>query len=54
MNPFMRVEIYVDDLDRAKTFYERVFKLELSPLSAPEALSADMQMLTFPRNDKLP
>jgi catechol 2,3-dioxygenase-like lactoylglutathione lyase family enzyme len=31
-NPFTWVEIYVQDLDRAKTFYEAVFDFKLEKL----------------------
>ncbi len=40
-------EIYVDDMERAKKFYEAVFKVELSELPMPEG-SKDMEMLAFP------
>lgn len=42
-NPVGWFEIYVEDMERAKAFYERVFTVELSPLQAP-----GMEMLTFP------
>ena len=42
-NPVGWFEIYVDDMARAKAFYERVFAVTLSPLDAP-----GMDMLTFP------
>lgn len=42
-NPVGWFEIYVEDLARAKAFYERVFVVELSPLEVPDA-----EMLTFP------
>ena len=45
-NPVVWFEIYVDDLDRAKSFYEKVFKTELSPLGNPT--EDDLQMLAFP------
>ena len=47
-NPVVWFEIYVDDLDRAKSFYEKVFKTELSPLGNPT--EDDLQMLAFPGN----
>lgn len=40
-------EIYVDDMERAKTFYETVFQVELGALPMPEG-SEDMEMLAFP------
>jgi len=36
-------EIYVQDLDRAKSFYESVFQLKLDKLNSP-----GMEMWTFP------
>lgn len=43
MNPVGWFEIYVDDMDRAKKFYESVFKVSLDQLPGP-----DMTMYTFP------
>jgi predicted enzyme related to lactoylglutathione lyase len=34
-NPFTWVEIYVQDLERAKTFYEAVFDFKLAARSTP-------------------
>lgn len=42
-NPVGWFEIYVEDMARAKAFYERVLAVELSPLEVPDA-----EMLTFP------
>jgi len=36
-------EIYVDDMQRARAFYERVFDVTLSPMT-----SSEMEMLIFP------
>lgn len=36
-------EIYVDDMSRAKAFYEQVFGVRLAPLDTPE-----IEMLAFP------
>ena len=47
-NPVVWFEIYVDDLARARRFYETVFQCQLQPLPAPEGEAADMQMLAFP------
>ena len=47
-NPVVWFEIYTDDLQRAKTFYESVFQIELSTLPTPEG--ANLQMLAFPSN----
>lgn len=35
-NPFRWVEIYVDDMERAKKFYEQVFQTKLERLENPE------------------
>src|SRR5690349_16638950 len=35
-NPVGWFEIYVQDMERAKTFYEAVFQLKLSKLDSPE------------------
>lgn len=47
VNPIVWFEIYVNDLQRAKKFYETVFKFELSELPMPEG-NEDMKMLSFP------
>lgn len=36
-NPVAWFEIYVDDMKRAKAFYERVFEVHLSKVDSPEA-----------------
>jgi len=45
-NPVAWFEIYVNDLARAKIFYEAVFDVSLEELTDPNDLS--MQMLAFP------
>lgn len=42
-NPVIWFEIYVQDIDRAKTFYESVLQLTLAKLEAP-----GMDMWSFP------
>src|ERR1035437_5786486 len=42
-NPVGWFEIYVDDIDRAKRFYQSVFGIELSRLESPE-----IEMWAFP------
>ena len=42
-NPVRWFEIYVKDMDRAKNFYEAVFKVKLEELSMP-----GMEMWSFP------
>ena len=45
-NPVGWFEIYVDDIKRAKAFYEKVFDVELEALNDPSDGSAEM--LAFP------
>ena len=40
-------EIYVDDMARARTFYEAVFEVKLERLSAEGEASHDLQMWAF-------
>lgn len=42
-NPVSWFEIYVQDMDRAKAFYESVFDLQLTRLDSP-----DMEIWAFP------
>ena len=44
-NPVVWFEIYVKDLQRAKRFYETVFRVELEKLDTP---APDIEMLSFP------
>ncbi len=44
-NPVGWFEIYVQDVDRAKTFYESVFQIKLERLNSPE-----MELWSFPMN----
>ena len=46
-NPVVWFEIYVDDLARARAFYESVLRLTLEPLPMPDG-SGGLQMLAFP------
>ncbi len=46
-NPVVWFEIYVNDLERAKQFYETVFTTKLSVLPTPEG-NKEMEMLSFP------
>lgn len=51
MNPISWFEVYVDDIDRARKFYESVFAVKLESLENPEDPTNsedDMQMLAFP------
>ncbi|MDP2096565.1 MAG: VOC family protein [Hydrogenophaga sp.] len=48
-NPVAWFEIYVQDMPRAKAFYEAVFQGELAAMNNPdEAHFPDMEMWTFP------
>ncbi|MFV8225139.1 VOC family protein [Christiangramia aquimixticola] len=51
-NPVVWFEIYVDDINRAKTFYETVFKTELTQLSDPS--DDKMIMYAFPGESDSP
>ncbi|MCK6600601.1 MAG: VOC family protein [Bacteroidetes bacterium] len=44
-NPFTWVEIYVEDMKRAKAFYESVLKVTLTDMEMPEEFG---QMVSFP------
>ncbi|MBK8372439.1 MAG: VOC family protein [Saprospiraceae bacterium] len=46
-NPFTWVEIYVDDMDRAQKFYEKVFEIRMAELLMPES-DGEMIMKSFP------
>jgi hypothetical protein len=49
-NPVVWFEIYVNDMERAKRFYETVLNTKLSELPMPELPEndADMKMFAFP------
>ena len=47
-NPVGWFEIYVEDMPRAKRFYEAVLGLPLQPLPSPEGTNADLEMYAFP------
>ncbi len=47
-NPVVWFEIYVDNLNRAKKFYEQVLGLKLSELATPDDVKDEMKMLAFP------
>jgi len=56
-NPVGWFEIYVQDMERAKSFYESVFQLTLDLLPAPPAPEGDscdddMEMWAFPMSEK--
>ena len=45
INPVVWFEIYVQDMERAKKFYETVFEAKLDKLPSPDP---DLEMLAFP------
>ena len=47
-NPVVWFEIYTDDLQRARQFYETVLQVELTEMFNPT--SDELQMLAFPSN----
>ncbi len=51
-NPVGWFEIYVQDMPRARRFYESVLGITLSPLPLPEG--PPMQMMAFPMEMDLP
>jgi uncharacterized protein len=52
-NPITWFEIYVDDMNRAKTFYETVLEIELTHLPMPEDAGGG-EMWTFPWVNEAP
>lgn len=50
-NPVNWFEIYVQDMESAKAFYETVLGLELQPLSPPDG---ELSMFAFPSNPDHP
>lgn len=46
-NPVGWFEIYVNDMDRAKKFYESVFEVKLTELKGPSSHENDMEMWAF-------
>lgn len=51
MNPVCWFEIYVQDMARAKAFYETMLAVELTPLESPEP---GLEMLALPMKDGAP
>lgn len=49
-NPVVWFEIYVDNLKRAKTFYETVLGLKLADLPMPDTQDNNIKMVAFPMN----
>ena len=46
-NPFTWIEIYVDDMARARKFYETVLQIEMIPMDTPGD-NPGLEMLSFP------
>ncbi|MGB5072301.1 MAG: VOC family protein, partial [Flavobacteriales bacterium] len=46
-NPVVWFEIYVDDMPRAKKFYETVLGLQLESMATPDTIEANMEMVSF-------
>lgn len=47
-NPIVWFEIYVENISRAKKFYESVLDLKLEEMPTPGGLEDEMQMVAFP------
>ena len=47
-NPVVWFEIYVQDMARARMFYESVLQKKLEPMQAPEGDASGFEMLAFP------
>ncbi|MGB4813276.1 MAG: VOC family protein [Methylophilaceae bacterium] len=47
-NPVVHFEIYVQDMGRAKAFYEAVLAVKLENRAAPTSEHNDMEMWSFP------
>lgn len=48
VNPVVWFEIYVDNMERAKKFYEKVLKIQLVEMQTPVEVEDEMNMLAFP------
>ncbi|MFT3818750.1 MAG: VOC family protein [Rubrivivax sp.] len=53
-NPVVWFEIYVQDMARARAFYEAVLGCTLAPLAASEGEAGGMEMLSFPSEMNAP
>ena len=53
-NPVVWFEIYVQDMERARRFYETVFQCTLEPLAPPDGTSGGVRMLAFPMEMERP
>lgn len=46
-NPFTWLEIYVEDMNRAREFYETILQIEMIPMETPTGFG-DLEILCFP------
>ena len=53
-NPVVWFEIYVQDMARARKFYEAMLQCTLEPLAASEGAAGGMEMLSFPMDMDAP
>lgn len=51
-NPVSWFEIYVQDMERAKNFYQETFRVELQPLTSPDGF--EIELWAFPMEMDLP
>ena len=51
-NPVIWFEIYVNDLQRARTFYEKVLNIQMSELPSPNNM--ELSMIAFPSDMQKP
>lgn len=51
-NPIVWFEIYVDNMKRAKKFYESVLDLKLEEMPTPGDMEEEMEMVSFPGDMK--
>lgn len=49
-NPVVWFEIYVNELNRSKKFYEEVLKIECNELAIPGEMEGGLKMISFPMN----
>jgi uncharacterized protein len=52
-NVFNWVEIYVENMERARKFYETVLNEDLIPMQTPDNME-DLQMISFPFKEDAP
>lgn len=53
-NPVVHFEIYVEDMDRARVFYEAVLEIKLEHMPPPTQEMGDMDMFFFPMAAQAP